>query len=255
MNPGIVANTEQFVAETKFSNTRRKPKPGTIVLIVLLHIAAIYGLARAFAPGMVATAEQSIVSTFTVTVTTPDEPPPPPEENEPVPDQGAAGDPGKKATPKPVTAPKVPIPQDAPMPKASSTGSDDTSGAKETGEGTGAAGQGEGTGSGNSGSGRGGVAVTKAVKIAGSISSAQDYPVPEGGRQARFGTSVSVAILVGKDGLPKRCRVFRKSPFPETDRITCDLAMARFRFKPATDANGEPVESEFGWKQEFRQAR
>lgn len=232
----------------KFSAIRRRPKPGTLVLIVLLHILAIYGLARAFAPGMTASVEETVVSAFTVTVTTPEEPP---AESEPVPDEGAAGDAGKKATPKPVTAPKVPIPRNKPMPKASSSGAADSSGAKDQGDGTGAAGQGDGTGSGRGGGGMGGVAATKAVKIAGDISNASDYPIPSGGREARIGTSVSVAITVGADGLPKSCRVFKPGPFPETNARTCELAMARFRFTPATDRNGDPVQSVFGWKQDF----
>ncbi|MFZ1741465.1 MAG: energy transducer TonB, partial [Pontixanthobacter sp.] len=110
---------------------------------------------------------------------------------------------------------------------------------------------GEGTGSGRGGDGMGGAAATKAVKISGDISRASDYPIPDGGREVRIGTSVSIAITVGADGLPKSCRVFKPGPFPETNARTCELAMARFRFKPATNRNGEPVQSVFGWKQDF----
>ncbi|WP_271439403.1 TonB family protein [Pontixanthobacter luteolus] len=232
----------------KFSTTSRRPKPATLLVIVLLHLLAIYGLARAFAPDMTQTVEQSVVAAFTVTVTTRD---PPPEENEPVPDEGAAGSAGKKATPKPDTAPKVPIERDQPMPKASSTGAANTSGAKDEGEGTGAAGEGTGTGSGLAGGGMGGVAVTKPVHISGAIDNARDYPVPEGGRKARIGNEVIVRVVVGKDGRARNCTVYRASPDSQADQITCRLVEDRLRFKPAMDRNGNPVAAPFFWRQRW----
>ena len=239
-----------MAVEGKYSTVKRRPKPATLVLIVLFHVLAVYGLAKAFAPNITASVEDSVITAFTVTITAPDEVPP---ENEQVPDEGAAGEQGEKAVPRAETAPEVkkPLRKDKPAPKASSTGTANNSGAKDRGDGTGAAGSGDGTGSGREGGGAGGVAITKAIKIAGDIGSASDYPVPPGGRQARVGTSVSIAITVGPDGLPKGCRVFRPGPFPDTNARTCALAMSRFRFKPATDRNGSPVTSVFGWKQDF----
>jgi protein TonB len=35
----------------------------------------------------------------------------------------------------------------------------------------------------------------------------------------------------------------------EADAITCRLAIQRFRFRPATDTDGKPVVSTFGWQQ------
>ncbi|WP_209346800.1 TonB family protein [Pontixanthobacter sp. CEM42] len=233
----------------KYSTIRRKPKVSTIVIIVLLHIIAIYGLARAFAPGAVQNVEREIVSAFTVTVTAPEEDIPP--ENEQAPDEGAAGDPGKKATPKPDSQPETIIKRDKPTPKASSTGTANTSGAKESGDGTGAAGQGVGTGSGRDGSGQGGVAVSKPIHISGAINSARDYPVPEGGRQARNGTRVVVKVTVGTDGRARNCSIFRRSPDAEADSITCRLVVDRLRFKPAMDANGTPVAAPFYWQQKW----
>lgn len=235
----------------KYSDMRRKPRPAVIVLIVLLHILALYGLARAFAPDFTQTVEREVLSTFNVTITAPPDDPPTPDQ---VPDEGAQGEAGKKAVARAETAPEVerPLKKTRPAPKASSTGSANSSGARDDGNGTGAAGSGDGTGSGRGGSGAGGGAVaTKAVKISGDISNASDYPIPEGGREARIGTSVSIAITVGPDGLPKACRVFRPGPFPDTNLRTCELAMARFRFRPAMDQNGTPVTSVYGWKQDF----
>lgn len=236
--------------DSGYLHKERKLRPGVLALIVLLHVLALYGLTRAFAPQVTATIERSVVEAFTVTITAP--PDDPPE----VPDEGMAGDAGKEAVPQPVTAPtpKVTPTPDRQLPRASSTGDASTSGARDSGDGTGASGSGEGTGSGDEGSGQGSSMATGPVKIAGTINSARDYPVPEGGREIRFGRAVRIAILVGTDGRPKRCRVFRSSGLPDTDARTCELAMDRFRFEPARNARGQPVEAEFGWEQRFRRA-
>lgn len=235
---------------TRFSQTRRKPKIGTLVLIALLHVVALYALGKAFAPDFTASVERDVLSTFTVTITAPPDEPPPPE-NQPEPDEGAQGDPGKQAVPRPDTAevPKVRLKQDKPAPRPSSTGTQDTSGARDTGAGTGAAGSGLGTGSGNSGSGQGGVAVTKPVKIAGDINAARDFPIPPGGREARWGKEVIVYMTVGTDGRASNCRVQRSSVDAEAGQIVCQLALERFRFRPATDSNGNPVPATYGWRQ------
>lgn len=239
-----------MAAGTKYSAIKRKPRISTIIIIVLLHILAIYGLARAFAPGTIESVERDIVSAFSVTITAPEEQEIPPE-NEQVPDEGAAGAPGKKAVAKPVTQPETIIKKDKPSPKATSTGTADTSGAKDDGAGTGASGAGTGTGSGREGSGQGSVAVTKPVHISGSIDSARDYPVPDGGRQMRAGTRVVVKVTVGTDGRARDCSIFRRSPDAEADRITCDLVVQRLRFKPATDGNGDPIAAPFYWQQKW----
>ena len=232
-----------------YSQSRRKPRLGTIALIVLLHIAALYGLARAFAPDATATVENTVISAFTVTVTAPEEETP---VTEPEPDEGAQGDPGERATPKPVTAPtpKVPVKQDTPMPRASSTGTANTSGARDRGDGTGAEGQGLGTGSGRSGGGRGGVAVTKPVLVR-SITDASAFPIPPGGREARIGESVIVKLTVSPEGRVTGCSIYRPSPFPETDAMVCTLAREQVLFEPARDANGDPVAAPFYYRQRF----
>lgn len=236
---------------TRFTDQKRRPRWWVIALIVLGHVIALYGLVRAFAPDTVASVEESVLSTFTVTVTAP---PPPPPAAEPVPDEGAAGEQGKQAVPKPVTAPKPKVtPKPTPVPRASSTGDAASSGARDSGAGTGASGTGEGTGSGRGGGGQGGVAVTKPIKIAGDINSASDFPVPSGGRQARFGTSVTVYMTVTPEGRATACRVVRPSPDREADAIVCRLAEQRFRFRPATDSNGNPVAATYGWRQEWFQ--
>ncbi|WP_394729988.1 energy transducer TonB [Altererythrobacter sp. GH1-8] len=235
----------------RYSAQRRPMRWGVIALLAVLHVVALYAFARMLAPDLTAAVERSVVSAFTVTVTTPDEPIPP--ENTPQPDEGAQGETGKKAVPKPVAAPspRVPMKEDTPMPRASSTGSANTSGARDAGDGTGASGSGPGTGSGREGGGMGGVAVTRPVHISGEINSARDYPIPEGGRNARKGSEVIVRMIVGTDGRARNCTIYRPSPFPEADRITCDLVEQRLRFRPAQDARGNLVAAPFYWRQRW----
>lgn len=226
----------------------RRVKLGVIVLVALLHLIAILALIRAFAPDFTAQAVETITKTFTVTVTAP--PPPPEPQDEPKP-AGAAGEAGQKAVPREVMAakPKVALTK-APAPRASSTGSADTSGARDTGSGTGAEGAGSGTGSGAGGNGQGGGA-SKPVHISGRIDKASDFPIPPGGREARIGKAVILALTISPEGRAVACRIYKSSGLPETDAVTCRLAQDRLRFKPALNAVGEPVTGTFYWQQKF----
>ncbi|MEO6153337.1 MAG: energy transducer TonB [Croceibacterium sp.] len=234
------------------SGGRKRPRWGTLALVVLLHLLALAGLSRVFAPRFTAHAIERATSLVTVTITAPPDPPPTPVPS-PQTSQGAAAPQARKETPRAVVAPPAPLPRPKPAPRASSTGNANQSGAAVDGAGTGAGGAGAGTGSGTGGSGGGGTG--KAVKIAGDIRSASDYPVPPGGRQARFGQSVTIALTVGIDGRASNCRIVRPSSDPVADRTTCRLATERFRFRPASDADGNPVVAIYGWRQEFFQAR
>ena len=242
------------VNEARGYLTERRLNWGLIGLIVGLHALAIYGLVRAFAPDLAAAALNEVTSLVTVNVTPPNPPVPTPSPDpKPEPDEGAAGEAGKKAVARAVVAPvpAVPIPRPSPAPQASSTGTANTSGASDAGEGTGAGGAGDGTGSGRGGNGRGGIAVSAPEKIAGDINDARDYPVPPGGRQVRRGQSVVIYMTVMPDGRASNCRVVEPSPDPEADAITCRLALERFRFNPARDANGDPVAAPYGWRQRW----
>lgn len=229
----------------------RKVRWGTLLLVGLLHLAVLAGLVRAFAPDLTAVVVEKATSLVTVTITTPPEPSPAPSPEPSQRDEGAAGDEGKTATPREVSAPPARIPRPTPAPRASSTGTANQSGAAQQGEGTGAGGNGNGTGSGRFGNGQGGIAVTKPVKIAGDINDARDYPTPPGGREVRRGQEVIVYMTVGVDGRARNCRVVTRSPDAEADRITCRLAEERFRFRPAQDADGNPVAAEYGWRQRW----
>ncbi|HQN52998.1 MAG TPA: energy transducer TonB [Novosphingobium sp.] len=227
----------------------RRVRFGVAALVLLLHVLALVALVRAFAPDYAAKAVQAVVSTFTVTITAP--PPPPLPETAPEP-AGGAGEAGRKAVPREVRAerPKVAL-APSPAPRASSSGSADSSGARETGSGSGAGGQGSGSGSGTGGSGAGGGLAGKPVHVSGRIDNARDFPLPPGGREARIGKAVILALTINPEGRAIACRVYRSSGLPETDAVTCRLAMERLRFRPATNAAGEPVSATFYWQQKF----
>ncbi|GGZ93122.1 TonB family protein [Novosphingobium arvoryzae] len=228
-------------------STARSTRLGVVVLVVVLHVAALLGLIRAFAPDFTAQVTRTVLSTFSVTVVTPPPAPQPSKEPEPA---GAAAEAGKKAVAREVKAdkPKVDIAK-TPAPKAASTGSANSSGAKDAGAGTGAGGQGSGTGSGTGGTGTGGGLTRKVEKIAGEINSAKDYPRDT--RDLRKDDYVIIAITVSAEGKPTACRIHRPSKDAQANAITCTLALQRFRFKPATDAQGNPVASTYGWRQRW----
>lgn len=225
-----------------------RTKVGVAVLVVLFHVIVVLGLIRAFAPDFAAKAVETVVSTFTVTITAP-----PPPELAKAPDKaGAAGDAGRKAVAREVNAAKAKVElAKTPAPRAASTGAANTSGAAQTGGGTGAGGTGSGPGAGGSGTGAGGGAASKVQHIGGQINNARDFPVPPGGREERIGKAVILALTVAPSGRATACRVYKSSGLPDTDAAACRLAMERLRFKPATNAAGEPVTATFYWQQKF----
>ncbi|WP_017666423.1 TonB family protein [Porphyrobacter sp. AAP82] len=239
-----------MASEQPYSARPQRLRWPVVAGLAVLHAAALYGLARAFAPDVTASAEQQVLSAFDITAPPPAAPPP---DNRAEPDQGVQGAPGREAVAKPVAAevPQRRLKEDVALPRASSTGTATRSGGAAAGEGTGAAGRGSGTGSGNAGSGRGGVAVSRPVHISGRIDNARDFPVPPGGREARRGTQVIVRVTVTPEGRARDCAIVRPSPDPEADRITCRLIESRLGFRPAMDANGNPVAAPFYWRQQW----
>lgn len=229
---------------------RRRPKWGTLALVLLAHVLIIAGLARAFAPDFTTTVVRDAISVFTVTITAPEEEPPPPPPVEPVPDEGTSGEQGRKATPRENAAPPTRLPLNpTPAPRTPSTGAAVESGASASGDGTGGASAGDGTGSGQSGVGQGSGGARKLAKLEGDINSARDYPKKT--RDLRIGHSVTIVLTVGTDGRVRDCRVSEPSPDSEADAITCRLASERFRFEPALNARGEAVEGRYSWRQRW----
>ena len=220
------------------------------LLVAALHVALVLALIRAFAPEFTARVADQVLGTFTVTVISPPPAPPPPAAKPADEPAGAAAAAGKRSVAKPVAAPSPRIViATQPAPPVAGQGQDNSSGARDAGMGTGAGGQGAGTGSGAGGNGQGGGGAAKVVKIAGDINATRDYPAAT--REQRLGDYVIVALTVGTDGRVKGCRVHRASKDPAADQITCRLATDRFRFRPATDSAGNPVESVYGWQQRW----
>lgn len=223
-----------------------RTKAGAMGLVILLHVGLFLAILHGFAPDFTTQIAEKVLRTITVTVTTP--PPSPTPEAKPA---GASGEAGKKAVPREVKAvkPKQDVARKSePAPKATASGRADTSGAANNGSGTGAGGPGSGTGSGAGGSGQGGGS-SALVKTAGEISAARDFPKRT--RSLRAGQAVTVEMTVGPDGRASACRVVKPSPDPEADRIVCALAEKRFRFRPKTDAAGNPVAATYRWQQRW----
>lgn len=169
-------------------------------------------------------------------------PPPPPakriERSEPTRNKpGEPSPPNLRSTATPVLAPPPLIPPPLPPPVVTalepSTGAQATTGAAlMAGPGAGAGGVGDGMGAG------GGTLASPPRQIRGQIGNA-DYP-SAAARQGRSG-GVDIRYLVGADGRVGTCRIVQSSGSADLDATACRLAQARFRFKPARDANGRKV--------------
>lgn len=146
------------------------------------------------------------------------------------------------AAPRPKLPPIVPPVTAAPQP---GTGLQSSAGTTPTpGPGSGAGGQGDGTGAGGSGSGTGGG--SKAAWRSGTI---RDRDYPRSASRARVGGEVEVRFTIQPSGRVSGCRVSRSSGDTALDETTCRLIEERFRFKPATNAAGAAIASDYGWRQ------
>ncbi len=240
------------MAQSGFMAKRKRIKWKLVLLIALLHIVGLYALARLLVPELTDSVIESATSAVFVTVGTYEPPEAEPSIAPPQPDEGAAGEEGREATPRAVTAPEQPLPRPTPAPRAASTGAANQSGARQQGDGTGAGGDGDGTGSGRRGSGTGGaVAVGPSVR-SGELNEARDFPIPEGGRQVRLGRSVTVHFTVTTDGRARNCTVANTQVDAATTARVCPLVVERIRFNPATAADGTPVEARYGYRVDFR---
>ena len=230
-----------------------------LVVVAFIHVAAVFGLLRAFDVDIVPDSVESIIA-FAVPAETPEPdpppPPPPPPQQQTSEPEGASGAPAPKAKPKEITAPpaRIPPPEPRPAPRASSDGTENRSGAVSAGAGTGGGGPGNGTGSGGSGSGMGGVIATRPSVRSGNLNTASDFSVPPGGRESRVGNSVTVQFTVGVDGRARNCSVLRSSVDAQTAAEACPLVIRKIRFNPATDRAGNPVEAVYGYRVDFKPA-
>lgn len=238
--------------DTGYLGKQRKLSWKLIALIVLLHLLALYGLARALAPEFTERVIERTTAFVTVTVGTYEEPEAEPTQAPPHPDEGASGEAGEQAVPREVAAPRQPLPRPSPVPRASSTGEANRSGATEGGEGTGAGGAGDGTGSGRRGGGQGGAVAQGPSVRSGELNEARDFPIPDGGRVVRFGKSVTVHFTVTTDGRARNCSLASSEVDAATAARVCPLVVERIRFNPAVTAEGTPVEARYGYRVDFR---
>ena len=225
---------------------RQRAIVGVALLHGLLFWAIVHGLAARSVLGE-APAKVPAPLAYNV-VATPLQPPPKPMKKQ---SEAAKALPERQAKATAVVAPKQArsVAPHLVMAPVASLGSAALSGAAGAGVGTGAGGAGQSTGGGAGGNGTGVGAAAKPVKLVGDINSARDYPPdPEG---KRIGSSVIVVLTIQTDGRVGGCRVLRPSGDPLADVATCRLATQRFRFRPATDAAGKPVQSAYGWKQSW----
>ncbi len=163
-------------------------------------------------------------------------PPPPPPPSPRAAANERAGDEGAKRAALPVEAPPVSVPlASAPAAPAAGEGRELTAGAGAQGIGAGAA-----TGSGTGGGGEGGAAGLPARRIAGAL---RDSDYPRAAEEDRLAGTVAISFLVRTDGRVDRCTVVRSSGSVLLDELTCRLFTQRYRFRPATNAAGEAVES------------
>ena len=211
---------------------RRRLAAGAATLAIHAGLAAllIWGLAERGRPVKTDSALVSVAL---------DPPKPPPPPTEPAPKQAAAraapAPEGVKGEAMPREAPRPALP--FPLPPAATVagdGSDANGGAGSQGTGTGAGGS--GTGAGGGGGGLGG----PAVRIAGALRDS-DYP-REAEAQGLSGT-VGISFRVRTDGAIDRCSVTRSSGSELLDGLTCRLFTQRFRFRPATNGAGQPIDS------------
>ena len=167
-------------------------------------------------------------------------PPPPP----PPPDaigQGAAAPPsrGRTEAPSPPEPPR-PLPIAAPAEVAADPGSARASGAGEApGSGAGQGGVGNGTGAGASGNGTGAARVTPPVRLSGRLTN-DDYRAAR--PPAGAAGTVVVSFTVRTTGRADNCSVIRSSGFAVFDEATCRLIERRFRYRPAADDAGRPID-------------
>lgn len=231
------------------SGLRSRRETMAIAGVALLHAAIAY---VALTPSLVelAVAETPLmIAEITVPPPEPEVPPESAKARSPRP-EGAASAANKRARPSEVVAPPPPIEIPPPIVAApvASTGPDASAGAAPiAGPGTGSGGEGVGLGSGGQGSGTGGGG-GGARWLKGRI---KDSDYPRAAAKAEIGGAVIVNFDVGTNGRASNCRVVSSSGNADLDGTTCRLIEKRFRYKPATDAQGRAVPSVAAWRQEW----
>lgn len=187
---------------------------------------------------------------LTAVTAAPDRPPPdpperpPPKKSAPAPRDPAAPE-GRKAEASSIVAPlpRIVVPVAPPILAAPrpGEGAQSAQGAGAAGIGSGAGGDGEGTGGGGrggDGAGRNAGVATYPRQTAGRI---RFSDLPADLRKSRSGAQITVRYRIGVDGRVSGCTVITSSGRPDVDSGTCRAITERFHFRPARDAQGNPV--------------
>ena len=210
-----------------FRATTRKRKLAAAFAAVAIEA----GLVWAFVSGLATRWVKSVApANLTITEFAPEAPPPSPPPKPVAKPEGAAAPAGPKARREPVPAPSIALAAPTPAPTAA--------GRAAAGAGTGAGGTGSGTGAGGSGTGAGSGLASGPQRVAGALSD-RDYPRGAG----RPSGTVGIAFRVRSDGGVDDCRVIASSGSVQLDGLTCSLVQQRFRYRPALDPAGRPVDS------------
>ena len=174
-------------------------------------------------------------------------PPPPPQARTSAP-RDAPAPAALRATATPIVAPPVPIPLPtapviaAPVANTGAAASNGAANVPGTGQGAGGAGNGLGGGGlGGNGLGRAPGPETEPRQIKGRLS---QRDLPDGLVAPGTEASVGVRYTVLTDGTVGACSVTQSSGIPALDPLPCRLIRERFRFRPARDGWGRPVNAQ-----------
>lgn len=218
-----------------------------VILAGVIEIAVVFVLINGLAANGVVLPQSALPSIFNLAPSPTPTPPPPPQQH-PAKVAGKSAPPGAKAHASPVVAAPNPVPLFPVIAAITpAAGTEPTNGAAVQGAGSGAGGGGDGSGSGGQGQGDGSGS-SEAELVSGRIKDS-DYPYEAFTQRARGVVRTSVAI--DARGHASGCRVTRSSGFAILDRLTCDLIVKRFRFRPARDAAGRAVAGSIGYDHEW----
>jgi protein TonB len=227
----------ETIGMAAYQGTARNDRAKALAGVLLVHIA----LGAMILTGLNVRSVQQVVETLK-TFDISEQPPPPPQAPPPreqversKEQEGAAG---KKAEPSPIVVarPKILVPSTPPVAAApvAGTGSATTAGAAVSGTGTGAGGTGTGRGGGGTGD-FSGFTPARLVRNLGR----GDYRALTAGRLPSGRAMVSLKL--DARGLLTDCRVTRSSGDQTVDSGLCPLISRRLRFRPAMDADGNPI--------------
>ena len=210
-----------------FRATTRKRKLAAAFAAVAIEVGVVW----AFVSGLATRWVKSVAPAhLTVTEFAPEALPPSPPPKPVARPEGAAAPAGPKAQREPALAPRIALATPSPAPTAA--------GQAVIGAGSGAGSTGSGNGAGGAGSGAGGGLASGPQRVAGTLSD-RDYPRGAG----RPSGTVGIAFRVRSDGAVDQCRVIATSGSSQLDGLTCSLVQQRFRYRPALDPAGRPVDS------------